>query len=932
MKTKVFLQTTGLTILMMLLATLLTNAQMIPIQGLAVDHEGIAVWDADGTGPEPEGYAHPDPWGVNVGYYGASRDYDDIDDNPNAALCHFLDNITGFPLFMQALSDNGFTPGQVKAKTSLYDLKNDIEGEDWFILDNTHYYNRYDGYYYFELNGEPMISGYIYYIQSFWSSTSTYSEFKASFSQPVDASANSSDEIKAVAAAFLSDMNGQELRFVMTEMQPSGETFDGNGRLNGAFVNILEGHIEKGLPELPAIGLAADHEGLACWNADGTGPEPEAYGHTFGYGGTEWSMPYYIASRDYDDIDPDPSAGLGHFVDMGTGFPNLEVQLDYRGYTIDQLTSKTDIATLGNDVQGVDWGLDGNIHWYHTYGNTITFEIAGEPILECVIDTNYNFWNLDGPGSNWWSYTNYVTVSDISANASGDAQHVAASFLKDLGGHSLKFYSEGNDTPGVIDTNGRDGIFQEILNATVEAKLLVGTHIWENEVSGTWDVAGSPYIVMGPLNVPDGETLIIEPGVVVKFNTTEMFLINGCIIAEGTKEQPILFTALDHSVRWGRMGWDQPPTTNATSKLKHCIFEYAYAYNHENIPAVNSGGAIAVNNYNNIEINHCLFRHNLADKPGEYNPTGGAILLIESSFQISHCIFHDNQAGHGGAIAITTNSNPIIDNCVFYNNEAIHWYGGAILTYIDCSPTFVNCTFADNYALNRGGAVELQNGGIATFTNCIFWGNIADNGPSQISISDTDISFLNIYYCDVNEGLDGITQGFHGNYLNNLKSDPKFMGPGEESPYALSETSLCINAGFPADWYLIAELDILGNERIFGGNIDMGAYEYIGVLHPIIHGKYTEPRLVSVGDFKFNIYPNPVNSNPIIEFELINDGMVNISLLDVHGRIVSEILATELQSGKKQMIWNAEKLPPGVYFCWLQIANEIVIKKVIKME
>ena len=109
--------------------------------------------------------------------------------------------------------------------------------------------------------------------------------------------------------------------------------------------DINSGYLEKGLPELPYVGLAADHEGLACWNADGTGPEPEAYGHTFWYGGTEYWTPYYIASRDYDDIDPEPEAALCHFIDNAIGFPNLEIQLAYRGFTLDQLTAKYGIAT-----------------------------------------------------------------------------------------------------------------------------------------------------------------------------------------------------------------------------------------------------------------------------------------------------------------------------------------------------------------------------------------------------------------------------------------------------------------------------------------------------------------------------------------------------------------------------------------------------------
>jgi len=340
MKTKMLLQTTGLTIMIMLLTTYFTNAQ-IPIQGIAVDHEGFAVWDADGSGPEPYGVGHPHPFGWgSSSYYGASRDY--IDNNPEAAMCHFLDNITGFPLFVQALNDNGFSPGQCKVKSGLSDLKDDIEGEDWFTFNDMHYYNRYGAYFYIELNGEPMISGYTNYNNASISSTGSSWYNETNFTKPVDVSGNSSSEVQAVAEAFLADMEGQELRFI-TNTSFSDEYIIGNGR-SGGYFDIDSGYLEKGLPELPSVGLEADHEGLACWNADGTGPEPEVYGHTFWYSGTEYWTTYYYASRDYDDIDPDPDACLSHDIDIGTGFPNLKVQLDYRGYTIDQLTAKSSIT------------------------------------------------------------------------------------------------------------------------------------------------------------------------------------------------------------------------------------------------------------------------------------------------------------------------------------------------------------------------------------------------------------------------------------------------------------------------------------------------------------------------------------------------------------------------------------------------------------
>ena len=209
MKTKKLLLTTGLTILIMLLTTIFTNAQ-IPIQGLAADHEGFAGWDADGSGPEPEAYGHTHPYGYGSSlYYGASRDY--VDSDPGAAFCHFLDNITGFPLFVQTLADNGFTPGQVKVKTGLFSVKEDIEGEDWFTIDTMHYFNRYAAYYFIELNGEPMISCYMNYMNCYVNSIDDFWQGIGSFSSPFNASANSSLEVKEVAAAFEKEDQTNEL-------------------------------------------------------------------------------------------------------------------------------------------------------------------------------------------------------------------------------------------------------------------------------------------------------------------------------------------------------------------------------------------------------------------------------------------------------------------------------------------------------------------------------------------------------------------------------------------------------------------------------------------------------------------------------------------------------------------------------------------------
>jgi hypothetical protein len=529
---------------------------------------------------------------------------------------------------------------------------------------------------------------------------------------------------------------------------------------------------------------------------------------------------------------------------------------------------------------------------------------------------------------NWSTQSSPSTPKNISANASANAQHVAASFLKDLAGHSMKTNMEGQGASGTITTNGRDGVFHEITFGKLIPGLPAGTLIWDNEVSGTWTLAGSPYIVMGYIKIPDGEILTIEPGVVVKFNSTERFDIQGCLKAEGTEQLPILFTANDDDVPWGGMAWDQTPATNPNSVLKHCVFEHSYAYGLET--GYNCGGAVRINLVNGIDISHCVFRYNSADKFTTNNPAGGAIAMFESSMHISHCIFHDNSSSWGGAIMMGSNSNPVFDNCLFYNNESNYTggAGGAGISWENSSPHFVNCTFAVNHATDAGGAYELEFGGTTTFTNCIFWGNTADNGASQISVwTENPPPVLNVYYCDVETGLNGITPGFQGEYLFNIEADPEFVNAGGWLYTLTEDSSPCIDSGtldpvyLPAGW--ICPLTCLcGNPRVSNEVIDMGCYE---VLQTGIDDRFRKD--IST----MNIFPNPINSQATIEFYLENEMPVEISVTDIHERLVYETESTTMQAGNVRLTFNSEKLAPGVYLCRLQKGNNVFIKKLIKL-
>ena len=71
-------------------------------------------------------------------------------------------------------------------------------------------------------------------------------------------------------------------------------------------------------------------------------------------------------------------------------------------------------------------------------------------------------------------------------------------------------------------------------------------------VSGTWTTANSPYVVTNNLVLQPTDTLIIDPGVEVKFDGNYRFDIFGTFLAVGTESDSITFTK-NGSTNWMSM-------------------------------------------------------------------------------------------------------------------------------------------------------------------------------------------------------------------------------------------------------------------------------------------------------------------------------------------------------------------------------------------
>jgi hypothetical protein len=244
--------------------------------------------------------------------------------------------------------------------------------------------------------------------------------------------------------------------------------------------------------QIPIQGLEANHEGIAAWNADGTGPEAAKTGHALwwvpvGCGGSQTPSValYYQASRDFVGFGPSGTHGLPG----ATGFPTLVSALAANGFTIEELTVSWGPQTLGNDVEHKDWSFDPSTSIetrFYTGGN-FEIKLRGEKILwgsmpRTTIIINYN--NLANCFDDQISgETEPVDPGDITFFFQApwpEYREVATAFLNDIGNNGFKFVFNSFQ-PAVVAPqftgNGRQGAFFDLQNGQIERTLLPGTPV-----------------------------------------------------------------------------------------------------------------------------------------------------------------------------------------------------------------------------------------------------------------------------------------------------------------------------------------------------------------------------------------------------------------------------------------------------------------------
>jgi len=234
-----------------------------------------------------------------------------------------------------------------------------------------------------------------------------------------------------------------------------------------------------------------------------------------------------------------------------------------------------------------------------------------------------------------------------------------------------------------------------------------------------------------------------------------------------------------------------------------------------------AGGLYATSGTGTIAITGNEFTGNTVSSSG-YSGGGAYVTSSSGAINFTGNILKENSAsssGNGGGISAFSSGPITIVNNVFSNNSGAHMGGGASVSSSNAGGySIINNTFVNNSA-DYGGGLFLGVYTIVNVYNNIIYENTATapSGGGDLIVSGgggVTAKIFNNDFADLLNWSVNLSQG------NNINAPPKLT-----SDFVLQSDSPCINTGNNSAPSLSAT-DYAGNPRIFGGVVDMGAYEF----------------------------------------------------------------------------------------------------------
>ena len=471
-------------------------------------------------------------------------------------------------------------------------------------------------------------------------------------------------------------------------------------------------------------------------------------------------------------------------------------------------------------------------------------------------------------------------------------------------------------------------------------------------------VVGDVLITEGVDGLRSSARLQVNAGTsVVAQGHYKITVLNGTLVARGTEDAPIVFTAQNPSSGWQGLHVLTEGSEKDTLLMEYCTISHAKMT--AQIPEDERNGAglylsNASHGFKYCRLSHCTIAHNktLTSSGQNGNKGGGLFLHNPGTCLIEHCRFEDNQAYSGGALVLSGLRHLNVKNCEFVGNLAdagsalfmhmgevslgangpevcnnyIHGnHGNAVYLAWDVSTG----KFHDNVIVNNEGRTPLigatspnaslyynntivlnqssgfmddQVGGIWTIGQQKIFNNIVYGNGASFSFGERQIGFDHFYG---DPTIFNNCFSYYHNYPCSVYGEPEFVSPSfglgstydlPDADWSLQPTSPCINAG-STNMSGYPSTDFYGNPRIKDGVIDIGATEFQGF--EAVNEMQSAPL--------FKVYPNPGTDR--LNIMAVAEQPFSVSVYDLTGRLV---FFSESASPLTEI--DTEEWPSGMYF------------------
>jgi photosystem II stability/assembly factor-like uncharacterized protein len=597
--------------------------------------------------------------------------------------------------------------------------------------------------------------------------------------------------------------------------------------------------------------------------------------------GQTWT--YCYPNKDIADVDFNASGEIFAASDSGvyksSDNGNTWAQVLVAGYT---LRIKVDAA--GTILAANNWGLyrsaDNGATWTSHIGNTIS-SIAQNPVnndlYATAINTGSGIYRSTDGGLTWSLLLTALGVNDISVNSSGEIFYGTSGVFRSTdNGASFQLLSPAS-SGWYAGTVSRIGFAQ---NGNILAGT-IGSGIYGSTDNGSTWITFNNGLLNAKINY-----LMADP--------------SGNIYACSHYDNGV-YKSADEGQTW------------------NLFFTTSYE---PRAVIMDPGGNFYVGTYTGG-----VFRS--ADNGNTWTQANNGLTFSNHGLWVISMTAHPNGSifagcGGGGGIFRSTDGgnswtqvlpgsdvpaiavSPSGDIYACYNSRKIYRSsdGGTTWTLLTTLNTFLSQDILD-FKFNQSGHIFA-----ATFGKGVY--RSVDNGATWFQLS------MGISYDQYTTGLaidnSGIIYASHAGQAM-FGTHGIYASSDNGNTWVLADSGLTV--------YNVNKLLCLPNDHLFAATDEASVWRSNGGSVPV--GAQELPEYGSL-----NAYPNPFETFTNIGFSADAEGEAKVMVYSATGQLVDVICLGHLDKGDHMVRWQAENIPPGIYFCRIETAERRMISKLVK--